>query len=93
MSFLEKLEKISAQLENFCDQALFFVLETISIEVAAILSTIIPCQNITLGIPFVSMSTPAYVLNLFIAGAVGAILKSMLDSAKYKYRPENRDGK
>ena len=84
MSFLEKLEKISAQLENFCDQALFFVLETISIEVAAILSTIIPCQNISLGIPFVSMSTPAYVLNLFIAGAVGAILKSMLDSRNHK---------
>jgi hypothetical protein len=39
------------------------------------------------------MSTPTYVLNLFIAGTVGAILKSMLDSAKYKYRPENRDGK
>jgi hypothetical protein len=93
MSFLEKLEKISAQLEDFCDQTLVFVMETISIEVAAILSTIIPCQNITLGIPFVSMSTPAYVLNLFIAGAMGAILKSMLDSAKYKYRPENRDGK
>ena len=84
MSFLEKLEKISAQLENFCDQALFFVLETISIEVAAILSTIIPCQNITLGIPFVSMSTPAYVLNLFIAGAMGAILKSILDSRNSK---------
>ena len=93
MSFLEKLEKISAQLEDFCDQALVFVLETISIEVAAVLSTIIPCQNIVLGVPFVSMSTPAYVLNLFIAGAMGAILKSMLDSAKYKYRPENRDGK
>ena len=82
MSFLEKLEQISAQLESFCDQTLVFVMETISIEVAAILSTIIPCQNITLGIPFVSMSTPAYVLNLFIAGAMGAILKSMLDSAK-----------
>ena len=84
MSFLEKLEKISAQLEDFCDQALVFVLETISIEVAAILSTIIPCQNITLGIPFVSMSTPAYVLNLFIAGAMGAILKSILDSRNSK---------
>ena len=93
MSFLEKLEQISAQPEKFYDQVIFFTQETISIEVAAILSTIIPCQNITLGIPFVSMSTPAYVLNLFIAGAVGAILKSMLDSAKYKYRPENRDGK
>ena len=86
MSFLEKLEKISAQLENFCDQALFFVLETISIEVAAILSTIIPCQNIVLGVPFVSMSTPAYVLNLFIAGAMGAILKSMLDNAKNRMK-------
>ena len=93
MSFLEKLEQISAQLEKFYDQVIFFTRETISIEVAAILSTIIPCQNIVLGVPFVSMSTPAYVLNLFIAGAMGAILKSMLDNAKYKYRPENRDGK
>ena len=84
MSFLEKLEQISAQLEKFYDQVIFFTRETISIEVAAILSTIIPCQNIVLGVPFVSMSTPAYVLNLFIAGAVGAILKSMLDSRNRK---------
>ena len=45
MSFLEKLEQISAQLEKFYDQVIFFTRETISIEVAAILSTIIPCQN------------------------------------------------
>ena len=46
MSFLEKLEQISAQLEKFYDQVIFFTRETISIEVAAVLSTIIPCQNI-----------------------------------------------
>ena len=86
MRFLEKLEQLSAQPEKFYDQLIFFTRETIYIEVAAILSTIIPCQNITLGIPFVSMSTPAYVLNLFIAGAVGAILKSMLDSAKNRMK-------
>ena len=86
MSFLEKLEQISAQPEKFYDQVIFFTQETISIEVAAILSTIIPCQNITLGVPFVSMSTPAYVLNLFIAGAMGAILKSMLDNAKNRMK-------
>ena len=84
MSFLEKLEQLSAQPEKFYDQLIFFTQETISIEVAAILSTIIPCQNITLSVPFVSMSTPAYVLNMFIAGAVGAILKSILDSRNSK---------
>ena len=86
MRFLEKLEQLSAQQEKFYDQLIFFTRETIYIEVAAILSTIIPCQNITLSVPFVSMSTPAYVLNLFIAGAVGAILKSMLDSAKNRVK-------